>query len=203
MAEILKADYRSINKACDILLAGKMIAFPTETVYGIGVLTDNPSALEDMRRLKGREPDKPFQILIPSIHYAYRYASWDNPGAEALMNAFWPGPLTLVLPGTADVGGTSGLRVPANKWLRVLMFELKCGLFATSANPAGETPATSPETISKSISENIGLIIDGGESQIGEGSTVVGITDSEELEIFRHGAIPKSKLQAVYQKNSN
>ena len=201
MAEILRADYRSIKPACDALLAGKMIAFPTETVYGLGVLTDKPAAAEDMRRLKGREQDKPFQILIPSIRYAYRYATWDNPGAEALMRTFWPGPLTLILPGIDGTGATSGLRIPADKWIRVLMLELKCGLFATSANHSGDKPATSAASISKNISDNIGLIIENGNSEIGEGSTVAGISDSGELEIFRHGAITEAELQAVYQQN--
>ncbi len=196
MTDILKADYRSLKPACDALLNGGVIAFPTETVYGIGVIADNPGALEALRQLKGREAEKPFQILIPRTSWASKYANTEHPGAQRLMQAFWPGPLTLVLP-TAD-GNTNGLRVPDNKWLHLLMLEIGCGIVATSANIAGGMPANSATEIDKDLGSKIELIIDDGIAAVGEGSSVAGIAETGELEIFRHGAIPAERLQEVF-----
>lgn len=196
MAEILKADYRSLKAACTALQEGKVIAFPTETVYGIGVMHGNKEGIELLRKIKGREQDKPFQILIPNTGYASKYVNTDHPRAEVLMNSFWPGPLTLVM---EDLdGGTSGLRVPNNKWLRVLMFELGCGLVATSANISGDEPAISAESINESLGEDLSLIIDGGEAAIGESSTVAAITLDGNLEIYREGALPEKTLRDVF-----
>ncbi len=197
MVEILRADYRSLKTACDALLDGKVIAFPTETVYGLGVLQGNDTGVEMLRKIKGREQEKPFQILIPTVAYAEKYAQCDDSGAQALMHAFWPGPLTLVLPD--HNGGTSGLRIPNNKWLRVLMLELKGALIATSANFATETPANSVDKISDKLKNELAVIIDGGKSEIGQGSTVAGISDKGEIEVFRHGSITAEELNKVYQ----
>ncbi len=197
MVDILRADYRSLKPACDALLDGKVIAFPTETVYGLGVLHGSDSGIELLRKIKGREQEKPFQILIPTVAYAEKYAQCTDSGAQALMNTFWPGPLTLILPD--HNGGTSGLRIPNNKWLRVLMLELKCALIATSANFATETPANSVTEISEKLKSELALIIDDGKSEIGQGSTVAGISDKGEIEVFRHGSITAEELNKVYK----
>ena len=196
MVDILRADYRSIKIAAKALLDGEVIAFPTETVYGIGVSYGNSKGIEKLRLMKGRDADKPFQILIPNISYVARYANCDNEKTEALMHAFWPGAMTLVLP---DINGeTCGLRIPDNKWLRVLMLEIGCGIIATSANISGEKPATNAEEIDEALGIDLGLIIDGNNTVLGEGSSVVGIDKDGELEIFRQGAIKAEALKAVY-----
>lgn len=196
MVEILNADYRSIKPACTALMEGKLIAFPTETVYGIGSMYGNEKSKDLLGKLKGRDQDKPFQILIPNFSYASKYATWDNPKVNKLMHAFWPGPMTLVLPAITE--GTCGLRIPDNKWLRVLMLEIGCGLIATSANISGEEAATSAEDINENIGQDLELIIDGGDAQIGESSSVVSINTEGDLEIFRQGAILEEDINDIF-----
>ena len=196
MVEILKADYRSIKPACKALMENKVIAFPTETVYGLGAIYGSEEGENLLRQLKGRDKDKPFQILIPNFSYASKYAKWDNPKVDKLMHAFWPGPMTLVLP--AHNSGTCGLRIPDNKWLRILMLEIGSGLIATSANISGEKAATSAKEINESIGQDLELIIDDDEAEIGEGSSVIGINTEGNLEIFRHGAILEDDINNIF-----
>lgn len=201
MVEILRTDYNSLAVAEKALLQGQVIAFPTETVYGIGVLHGNEEGLSRIQQIKGRDAKKPFQVLIPDIRYAARYASADNKFAQAFMESFWPGALTLVLP-AAD-GTTCGLRVPVSKWLCMLMRRLDCGLIASSANYSGENDAVTVQEISKQLGSSLGLIIDGGKSYVGKPSTVVAVDEDGKLEVFREGAITQYEMYRVIEKVRN
>ena len=201
MAEILKTDYNSVEAARKALLQGEVIAFPTETVYGIGVLYGNEQGMEKIQSIKGRDTEKPFQLLIPCAEYAQRYALTDNKYVQAFMDKFWPGPLTLVLPTVA--GGTCGLRVPVSKWLCVLMRRLDSGITASSANYTGEVEPLTVTEISTQLGSSLGMIIDGGKSFVGKASTVVAVSEEGELEVFREGVVTQYEMYRVVEEIRN
>lgn len=193
MARIVTADEATLPAAAAELRAGGVLAFPTETVYGIGTLRGNAAGMEQMRRIKGRDAEKPFQILIPAPEYAEKCAEV-SPLARRLIERFFPGPLTLVLPD--GTGGTAGIRMPQNDWLLRLMKLLDCALVATSANRSGEPPATTASMAETALGEDLALIIDGGPSKVGAASTVAQLC-GDKIKILRAGVIRAEDLQAA------
>ena len=179
--------------AARLLREGRIVAFPTETVYGLGVRGDYPAAVERLYELKGRPREKRFVLLIASAEEMERHAA---PGALAgrLARAFWPGPLTLVLPDGR--GGTVGLRCTDHEAARELVRLAGAPVAAPSANMSGEPPALSAEEVLRAFAGRIAAVLDGGPARIGEPSSVVRIIGNE-LEVLRHGAIGEAALRAA------
>jgi L-threonylcarbamoyladenylate synthase len=195
--ERLKADDpEDVRRAAQLLRAGTVVAFPTETVYGLGVRADDAEALAELVRLKNRPEGKEFAHLVPDPFAARAWGRFDAV-AGALAEAFWPGPLTLVLPGCA--GGEVGLRCPDCEVTRRMLALVRMAVAAPSANVNGAPPALSAEDVLEAFDGQIAAVLDGGPARIGKSSTVVRVRDGK-LETLRSGAIGRAALRRVLRK---
>jgi len=181
-----------IDEAARMLAAGRLIAFPTETVYGIGCNADDPAAVERLREVKRRPPGKPFSIHIARIEDARRYVDHVPPAAEKLMQRYWPGPLTIVFPG--DQGRGVGVRMPSNRIALELLRRAQVPVLAPSANRSGERPARSAGEVAATLGDDLDLILDGGTTTLKEASTVLRVTD-DGWEILRRGSITDDMIR--------
>jgi len=179
------------GRAADALRAGGVVAFPTETVYGLGVRLGDAAARRRLTALKGREPGKPFQLLLAGVPQALELAPDMPEAARRLAEAFWPGPLTLVV---RDVRGKwQGLRVPDHAVPRAIARRLGGALLATSANRSGEAPAVRAEEIARLFGDRLTLIIDGGAVGRGRPSSVVKVW-RRKWALLREGAISRDRI---------
>ena len=172
-----------------------MIAFRTDTFYGLGADPFNADAVARIRELKGREDDKPILLLISDFEQVARLIAERTDDFNKIAERFWPGPLTIVgkantdLPEGITAGtGTVGVRLPNDEIVCRLVRECGGVLTATSANPAGREPAGSAQEVANYFPEGLDLIIDGGEVSATEPSTVVDATTSP-IRVVREGAI--------------
>lgn len=196
------ADEAGLAAAARALAAGEPVLVPTETVYGIACRIDRPTAIAALLAAKGRPDGKPLQVLVDGAQSALDLALEPPAAARRLAEALWPGPLTLVLaarPGTpAEVvaaDGTIGLRCPDHADLRRLL--ARTGpLAASSANLAGEPPATNCEAAVAALGAAVGLAADGGPCRGGVPSTVVRVRD-EEIDVLRQGAVSAAEIERV------
>lgn len=186
--------------AIEIFMAGGIIAYPTETFYGLCVNPFNADAVQALYRLKGRPSSSPMPLIIGGISMIRFVAKELPPQAVKLMKRFWPGPLTIVLkaadslPAAVTAGtGTIGVRLPSCPNARRFSNTLGFPITSTSANPSGAAPSTSAEGVLDYFDGAVGLIIDGGSLEGKKGSTIVDAT-GEKLELIRDGAIPSSEI---------
>jgi tRNA threonylcarbamoyl adenosine modification protein (Sua5/YciO/YrdC/YwlC family) len=178
----------ALVRAESVLRNGEIVVFPTETVYGLGVLPTAGEAAERLNRLKGRDPGHPLTLhLTPGADLEGRVACL-TPLARRLRRRFLPGPLTLVLPGRAPERET-GVRVPRHAVCEALLERVGGALLGTSANPTGQPPATAVEELSGSLLRHVALVLDGGPSRYRAASTVVR-PRGDRPDILREGAIP-------------
>ncbi|MCC7519700.1 MAG: threonylcarbamoyl-AMP synthase [Verrucomicrobiae bacterium] len=190
---ILPANEAARVFAVEALRRGELLIFPTETVYGIGADAQNAAAAERLTVAKGRPLGKPFQWLVATPEIARRGSSFWDPRAERLARAFWPGPLTLVVPaGERSVGW----RVPRHTWLLELLHAWGGALMASSANLTGLPPPKACAEAVRGLGGSVSLAVDGGILPPGEASTVVEFTP-EGMRLLRSGAIPEESLRAV------
>ena len=157
-------------RAAKIISEGGVIAFRTDTFYGLGVDPFNAAAVAKIRELKGREENKPILLLLSDASVADRFIADRSKAFEDVARKFWPGPLTIVgvavsnLPSEITAGtGTVGVRVPADSDVRELVRVCGGALTATSANPSGREPARSAKEVLDYFGDRIDLVIDGGE----------------------------------------
>lgn len=176
---------------------GGIIAFPTETVYGIGVDGKNKDAYFKLYKIKERKKDKPIPFLISDTSYLKTMASNISKEAWLLAERFWPGPLTIILYSSYEflwVSHKIALRVPNHPICLSLLKEFKNPIATTSANISGKNPSTSVNEISPSISKKIDVIIT-GKVNYGIPSTIIDMT--EEPKILRDGAIHQEVLRWI------
>jgi L-threonylcarbamoyladenylate synthase len=191
----------NISKAAEIIKRGGLVAFPTETVYGLGANALDERAVRKIFEAKGRPGDNPLILHISCADEATLYADV-TPEARALMERFWPGPLTLVLR-AADIvplaarGGldTVALRAPANQAALALIKKTKLPLAGPSANKSGRPSPTRAADVLNDVGDSVDMILDGGETSIGVESTVVDATEPR-LAILRPGAVTPEMLAA-------
>lgn len=183
------------ERAAKIISAGGVIAFRTDTFYGLGADPFNATAVAKIRELKGREENKPILLLLSDASVADRFIADRSEAFEDLARRFWPGPLTIVgmavanLPPEITAGtGTVGVRVPADYAVRDLVHQCGGALTATSANPSGSEPARSAKDVFDYFGSKIDLILDGGEVTATEPSTVLDVTTSPP-HVIRQGAV--------------
>lgn len=188
------------STAREIFRAGGIIAFPTETFYGLCVDPFNIKAIESLYRLKGRPASSPIPLIIGSMRMLELVAGELTPIAKKLITRFWPGPLTLVLKAKQELpdtltafSGTIGVRLPGSQWARRLSETLSSPITSTSANPSGENPPVSAEAVLKYFGGYIDLLIDGGRLAGTKGSTIVDAR-GDRIVIIREGEIPSSEL---------
>jgi len=187
-----KAAEAQLQGAAKKLRAGKLVAFPTETVYGIGANADDPRALAKLSQLKARPPAKPFTIHIADSEQVSRFVPRVVPLAERLMRRCWPGPLTLVL--EKDDGSTVGLRLPDHDLARSLIRKAQVTVVAPSANPAGQPPAVTAQEVLAYLRGKIDLLLDGGATRFKKPSTVVRFAGNT-FEIVREGVYSAKQVK--------
>jgi len=192
-----------IEEAVEVLRAGKLVAFPTETVYGLGANASDPAAVRKIFDLKGRPPDHPVIVHLDNPRYLHRWVRELPPLAKALADEFWPGPLTLILPKAENVndivtGGQDsiGIRVPSHPMAQQLLNAFGGGIAAPSANRYGRLSPTRPEHVREEFGDEIELILDGGESLIGLESTIVSCLNNE-ARLLRPGFITRSQIEKI------
>ena len=200
-------DFEEIERAAQLLRAGALIAFPTETVYGLGADARNADAVRRLFVIKGRPADHPVIVHLAGTDLLPRWARETGASAEALAEAFWPGPLTLILPRASTVldvvtGGQDsvGLRVPAHPIAHALLARLLVlgsdGIAAPSANRFGRISATNARHVAEEFGNAIALVLDGGSSRHGIESTIVDLTTDAPV-LLRPGAITVEALRRV------
>ena len=201
-APILPPTTSNIAKAADLLLSGGVVAYPTETVYGLGVDPFNEQALAKLFKIKGRPSDQPVLLLIADRADTNRLASDISPVASALMDRFWPGPLTLVLPARGELShyvtsgsGTVAIRLASPGTAADLLVQAGTPVTSTSANRSGASPATTSEQAAELLTETNTLVLDGHCSTDALPSTIVDTT-SDIPRIIRSGAIPDESVLA-------
>lgn len=203
MVKVVRASQADIEAAVDALRDGELVAFPTETVYGLGANASNPAAVRKVFELKGRPPSHPVIVHIDERRYLKRWVREVGPAAEKLAEAFWPGPLTLVLPraeGVHDVvtGGQDSIavRIPSHPMARQLLDAFGGGIAAPSANRFGRLSATRAEHVQDEFGDAVKVILDGGECQVGLESTIVSCL-GEVPRLLRPGAVTLGQLRKV------
>ena len=193
-----------IERAARLLRAGKLVAIPTETVYGLGANALDPEAVARIFAVKGRPSTSPLIVHVASIGMAKSLVTQWPDAARRLAERFWPGPLTLVLPTTAErvpaivtAGLISvGLRMPAHPVALALIRAAGMPLAAPSANRFTQLSPTTAEHVRRSLGSDVDYIIDGGASQVGIESTVLSLIDSKPI-LLRPGAVSRHELEAV------
>lgn len=201
--QILPAGEAAVAAAARCLAAGGLVAFPTETVYGLGADATNPAAIARLYQAKGRPAFNPLIAHVGDIGAAVRIARFDAT-AIALAEAFWPGPLTLVLPKTEDCAvadlATAGLetiaiRVPAHPTARQILRAFGGPVVAPSANLSGHVSPTTAEHVHSDLAGRIDLIVDGGAVEVGVESTIVGCFEQPML--LRPGGLPRGEIERM------
>ena len=198
---------QAIAQAANTLAAGELVAFPTETVYGLGADAENDDAIANIFAAKGRPSDHPLIVHIANASLVVYFASSVPPFAHALMNAFWPGPLTLILPRRAGVAQASaggqdsiGLRCPAHPVAQALLhacLNLSSGpvrgLAAPSANQFGRVSPTSAQHVLAEFAPQL-LVLDGGACPVGIESAIVDCTRARPV-LLRPGMLTAAQLE--------
>jgi L-threonylcarbamoyladenylate synthase len=203
-ARVLGSRPEDIQSAAQALRAGRLVAFPTETVYGLGAVATNDRAVAAIFSTKRRPRFNPLIVHVTDRTAAAALAHW-NDTADRLATRFWPGPLTLVLPRApgsplsllVSAGlDTVALRVPAHPLARALLEATGLPIAAPSANPAGAVSPTTADHVAQTLGERIDIILDGGPCPIGLESTVVDLTGAKPR-LLRSGGLVRSKIDAV------
>ena len=186
-------DPAAIAEAARMLREGKLVAFPTETVYGLAADAENPKAVERLNRVKGRPPEKPYSLHIGEAAQVRQFVSAIPPLAQRLMDRFWPGPLTIVLPATA--GGTVGFRFPSHPVAEAFLRACGRAVVAPSANRSGSPPPTDGQEALKALDGDLDCLLDAGPTPLGRESTVVQVL-GDRLEVLREGVLSAEELRA-------
>lgn len=198
--ELLRPDAAGFARAADLLRAGELVAFPTETVYGLGGDARSDRAVARIFEAKGRPRFNPLIVHLPDLQAARQIAVFD-PLAERVAQAFWPGPLTLVLPLCPDAGlsdlvtaglPTVAIRVPAHPVAQALLRAFGGPLAAPSANPSGKVSPTRAAHVAEGLSGRIAGILDGGACGVGVESTILSLDPPQ---LLRPGGIPAEALE--------
>lgn len=204
--EVLLADAQGIAQAAAILERGGLVAVPTETVYGLAARADSPEAVAKIYAAKGRPDFNPLIVHVRDVDQASQYAELST-DAQVLVDAVWPGPLTLVLPRGSDAGlapavtaglRTVALRAPAHPVMRELLKQVDFPLAAPSANRSGLISPTSAAHVLASLDDRIDAVLDGGDCEKGLESSILAIRHDGTWEELRPGPLNLSSLHAEF-----
>ncbi len=187
-------DPKVLAEAAKMLREGGLVAFPTETVYGLGADATNPKAIARLNQVKGRPPEKPYSMHLHAVDQIHAFVTSVPALATQLMERFWPGPLTIVMP-TGD-GQTIGFRLPDHPVARAFLKACNVPVVAPSANRSGLPPPTDAQEVLAALGADVDCVLDGGPTRLGRESTVVEVM-SGRLIIRREGAIPKEQILSV------
>lgn len=204
MSEITQAGPESIAHAAEALRRGELIACPTDTVFGLIADARNPDAVQAIFEAKGRGADTPLPVMITDLAEAEEIAAFDE-AARRLTDAYWPGPLTIILPLQSSAGlapaitaglTTVGTRVPRHPVMLRLLAEFGGPLAVTSANRSGDSSALTAEEAAASLGEYVAVILDGAPSPSGAESTIVAI-DQSRCNVLRKGDVSAADLERI------
>ena len=190
-----------LKKAADSILSGGLVAIPTESFYGLAVNATNTRAIQRLLDVKKRGADQPILILIPSVEQLAQYVVLIPQIARPLMKKFWPGGLTLIfeakpnLPRELTAGtGKIGIRLSSHPVATALAQAVGSPITATSANISGQPACSSAKEVSKQLGKRVDLILDGGETAGGKGSTVLDVTMDPPV-VVREGMVSWEKIK--------
>jgi len=191
---------REVRRAAEILRAGGLVAFPTETVYGLGADASSEKAMARLYAVKGRPADHPVIVHFSSAENAFEWGKEIPEGARKLAQSFWPGPLTLILKRNEKArdfvtGGqpSVGVRVPSHPIARELLKEFGKPIAAPSANRFGRVSPTTAAHVREDLGADVDLVLEGGPSEVGIESTIVDLSSGEAV-ILRPGKISAAEL---------
>jgi L-threonylcarbamoyladenylate synthase len=205
MPELIRIDAISpapaaLGRIIDILKSGDVIAYPTETFYGLGADAFNPAAVDRIFDVKGRDQKNPIPLIIGRIDFLEKLVIEIPGSAASLVGKFWPGPLTLVFraapsvnPALTGGSGKIGIRLSSHPLARILSEGISGPLTATSANLSGAGECVSAAEVVLGLDDRISTVVDGGNTPGGKGSTVLDIT-ADPPKILRHGAVPAEAI---------
>jgi L-threonylcarbamoyladenylate synthase len=203
MPRVTRATQVEIDTAVQALRNGELVAFPTETVYGLGANAQNPAAVRKIFEAKRRPPNHPVIVHLDDPRFLHRWVREVPQAAARLAEAFWPGPLTMVMPRAANVhdvitGGqdTIAIRVPSHPMAQQLLTAFGGGIAAPSANRYGRLSPTRAEHVREELGDAVQVILDGGECQLGLESTIVAF-ESDGLRLLRPGTVTAAMLRSV------
>ena len=203
MPRATRATQVEIETAVQALRDGALVAFPTETVYGLGANAQNPVAVRKIFEAKGRPPNHPVIVHLDDPRFLHRWVREVPAAAMKLAAAFWPGPLTMVMPRAASVhdvitGGqdTIAIRVPAHPMAQQLLTAFGGGIAAPSANRYGRLSPTRAEHVREELGEAVQVILDGGECQVGLESTIVAF-EGLTVRLLRPGSVTAGQIRGV------
>ncbi len=202
MSRILAPTAAALREAAEALVAGRLVAFPTETVYGLGAIATDDAAVARIYRAKGRPSHNPLIVHVADLAAARAVARFDD-RALAVAEACWPGPLTLVLArgATAQVvpTATAGLdtvavRIPCHPVARALLEQVALPVAAPSANPSGLVSPTTAAHVAADLGQAVDIVLDGGPCPVGVESTVLDLAD-DVPRLLRAGGLPRATLE--------
>ncbi|HHU20304.1 MAG TPA: threonylcarbamoyl-AMP synthase [Bacilli bacterium] len=201
--EFLIWNEEATDQLAQYIKAGEVVAFPTETVYGLGADATNPEAVEKIFSAKGRPADNPLIVHVVSTEQIARYVTEISPDAKKLIEAFMPGPLTVVLPSNGKISAqvtagldTIGVRIPDHPAAQELIRKAGLPIAAPSANLSGKPSPTSAIHVFQDLNGKIKAILDGGSTGVGLESTVVDCT-GDQPEIIRPGGVTQLEIEEV------
>lgn len=208
MPEILKVDENIseefvLSRAAEILAQGGIIAYPTETFYGLGADATNEKAIGKIFDLKGRKFHNPISIIIDREDNLYPLVDGVPPTALILMKAFWPGPLTIIFKASGKISplltahtGKIGIRISSHRGAMLLAQKLGHPLTATSANLSGAPECSNATEVARQIGQKVDAVVDLGETAGGRGSTIIDVT-TDPPQILREGVISRISIQKL------
>ena len=196
-------DHAAVRRAADLIRAGGLVAFPTETVYGLGANALDAAAVARIYEVKARPKGSPLIVHVDSIKMARGLAAAWPPEADKLGRRYWPGPLTLVLPKRPEIPdivtaglGTVGIRVPSHPLALALIREAGVPIAAPSANPFSRLSPTTAEHVSEMLGDRVDMVLDGGPAKVGIESTVLSLAGPAPR-LLRPGAISRAEIEAL------
>ncbi|MDO8493907.1 MAG: L-threonylcarbamoyladenylate synthase [Deltaproteobacteria bacterium] len=196
-----------IRKAAEYVLNGEVIAYPTETIYGLGVDVFNKKGIKKIYDLKSRDYGLPISILVSNVNMLRELVKKIPERVEVLMRRFWPGPLTMLFEvndsfpkSLVTNTGKIGVRISSHPVVNALVDAVGRPITTTSANRSGFPPSLHVKHIQKYFGDKLACIIDGGECEPSRGSTVIDVAE-ETMRIIRDGAIPAEEVISCFQRN--
>lgn len=187
-----------IAHCAKIIRQGGLVIFPTETVYGIAADVNNPKAMQHLRDVKKRSEDKPFSIMVAQKELLTNYSSIRDPKVFKLVDRYWPGPLTTILPGLKE-GETIGIRMPDHAVALCLVHESQVTIAAPSANFEGNPPLTTCEDALKDLDGLVDAALDSGPAEFGVASTIVDFNQGLSR-VIREGVVTQADVDRVVNK---